>query len=129
MGYLGAARAAVMRGCDGFGCVGEIVALVAIVMADPSHGMRLLILFVAALGRQIEPVVDAHHGLQSTSVGGIRMKDVAVGILVKDAGAGRFFSGEKLDFVVVIHFLRSHFVLGEGNVVIAVEIADRKSVV
>src|SRR5256884_6008865 len=66
-------------------------------MADPSHGMRLLILFVAALGRQIEPVVDAHHGLQSTSVGGIRMKDVAVGILEKDAGAGRFFSGEKLD--------------------------------
>src|SRR5260370_37858307 len=94
---------------------------VAIVVADPGHGLREAG-FVAAFGREVEEVVGAEEHVQAASVGRVGVEDFAGFVFVENAEAGIFFAqGLALDIVVFAVAL-GVFVFGEGNGVVEVEI-------
>ncbi len=60
---------------------------VAVVVADPLHAVRQLVL-VAALGDDLEEPVDAEEDVQTAGVGRVRVVDRAVVVFDKDADSG-----------------------------------------
>src|SRR5580700_11292048 len=75
--------------------IGQFAALIAIVMAEPGHREAQAV-FIAPFGNIVEVVVGVHRGLGTASVGGIRVENVAVFVLVEDADSRRFRAGEFL---------------------------------
>src|SRR6267378_7922421 len=81
--------AATVRGIAGFGrlhvlCVriDPVACVVLVVMPEPSHPM-LQALFVAPLGREVQPVVRADKNVQPARVTRIAMEDIASHILIE----------------------------------------------
>src|SRR5260370_11705802 len=101
-----AAAASGIGGFSGLHVLGLGVDLVAcvvlVVMPDPSHPV-LQALFIAPLGRKVQPVVRADENVQPASVARIGMEDIAGRILVEHARAGSFLAPELLPWIVVVH--------------------------
>src|SRR5579862_6799904 len=74
------------------------------------------------LGREIENVVGAEERFCAAAVGRVGMVDVACLLFIKRAETVTFFHRIVLDFVVVKHLSRGHFVPGERDVEVAVEV-------
>lgn len=72
-------------------------------VAEPGHRERQVV-FIAALGNEVEIVVRVDRVLAAASVRGISVEDVAIFVLVEDADAGRFRTGELHEIVVVFDF-------------------------
>src|SRR5260221_11785772 len=98
--------AATARGIGGFSRlhvlrvrIDPVAYVVLVVMPDPSHPM-LQALFVAPLGRDVQPVVRADENVQPARVTRIGMEDIASRILVEHARAGPFLARELLHGIV-----------------------------
>ena len=63
--------------------------LVAVVVTHPRH---VVALFVAALGREVEHPVRAHHHLDATAVGRVGVEDFARFVLGEYTDAGQLFA-------------------------------------
>src|SRR4029450_3004774 len=61
-----------------------ILAVIFVVQFEPAHDA---LVFVAALGREIEPGEGAHQPLTAPAIGGVGVKDVPALIAREDAGA------------------------------------------
>src|SRR5882724_3287819 len=83
--------------------IGQVAGLIAIMVAEPGHRERQGV-FIAAFGNEVEVVVRVDRVLAAASVRGIGMEDVAILVLVEDADAGRFCTGELHEIVVVFDF-------------------------
>mmetsp|Transcript_22696 Transcript_22696/g.69768 ORF Transcript_22696/g.69768 Transcript_22696/m.69768 type:complete len:308 (+) Transcript_22696:57-980(+) len=79
--------------------LGDVVGVVGAAF-DPGHGGVELV-FVAALGDGVEEVVGGHEDVEAAGVGGVRMKDLAVLVLVEDGHAGGLGHGRGLRAEVV----------------------------
>ena len=99
------------------------VCLIFVVTLHPSMIWRL----VPAFRREIEEVVDADARMSPTArVRRIGVEDVAAVVLVEDADAGQLVEAVLLvdPFIVVVELARRQVLLGEGHVVVEVEIAS-----
>src|SRR3989442_8254482 len=67
--------------------------VVPIVVTHPRHRERQGVL-VAALRREVEVVVRADQQIEPARIGGVRVEDVAVLVLVEDAEARGFLARE-----------------------------------
>src|SRR2546430_11867141 len=83
--------------------IGQVAGLIAIMVAEPGHRERQVV-FIAAFGNEVEIVVRVDRVLAAASVRGISVEDVAILVLVEDADAGRFRTGELHEIVVVFDF-------------------------
>jgi hypothetical protein len=103
--------------------IDDVAFRVLIVMANPGHA-EVEAIFVAALGDEIEEVVNAHEDVESARVCGIGMKNFARGVLGEDTGAGTFLA-RKLALAVIVGDLASGFFFRlEGDVIVEIEIAS-----
>ncbi|MNL53939.1 hypothetical protein D3C87_1772270 [compost metagenome] len=81
------------------------------------------LLFIAALGRQVQVVVGADQQVEAAGVGGVGMEDFAVVVAIKHAQAGEFFFAA-VGFFVVVGRLAGGDVFGPGgNTEVVIEIA------
>src|SRR5216684_913050 len=110
-----AATARGVRGFSGLHVLRLRVHLVPFVVLvgvpDPSHSM-LQALFVAALWRNVQPVVGPDEYVQPATVARISVEDIAGGILVEDARSGPFLAWKLLHSIVVIDLAFSDLLLG-----------------
>jgi hypothetical protein len=75
------------------GLVGQLAAIVAVVMAEPGHGEGQIIL-IAARGCQVEKVVGSHKNVDAAGKGRVGVEDFAALVLEKDAEPRAFQAGK-----------------------------------
>src|SRR5438093_13433745 len=90
-------------------------------MAKPRHSEGQAI-FITAFWNKVEIVVGVDRALTSAGIGGIRVEDVAIIVLVEDADARSFRAGKFRDREVVFHFAFANLLGREGGLVIEVEV-------
>ena len=84
----------------------EITAIIFVVMPNPRHGVRQSV-FVSSLRHKIKEVISADQDVESSRIGGIGVKDLAVSVPEEDARTGPFLAGELRHRVVVIRRFQS----------------------
>src|SRR2546423_5647004 len=94
---------------------------VAVVVTHPLH-LVVHVPLVAALGREVQHVVRAHHHLHAAPVGRVGVKDIARVVFVEDADAWPFLRCEGPLAVVVVELALGHFLRREGDAEVAVEV-------
>jgi len=90
-----------------------------IMMPHPIHDL----VFIAALGREVEVVVGADEDVEAAGVGGVGVEDVAGFVAIEDAQAGKFAFGG-VGFFVVVGGCSGSDVFGfEADAEVVVEVA------
>src|SRR5882762_3450941 len=94
-------------------------------MSNPRHAEGQTI-FVSAFRRKVEEVVSPDQNVEPACVGGIGMEGISASALIEDACTWSFLA-PKLDHVVVVwDFPFRHLLLGERDVVVAIEVAPER---